>query len=101
VVVRVNSELVGRLEDRAGRRLERRSLRMLAVEALGPLTALGGLVWAVAQPYRIAFLHPEDKGFYDFLVQPPLLVIGVGAFFSLVIARGLLRDLEEDDGTPG
>jgi hypothetical protein len=97
----VSSELVGRLEQRAGRRLDRRALRVLAIEALGPLTALGGVVWAIAQPYRIAFLHPEGKGFYDFLVQPPLLVIGVGAFFSLVIARGLLRDLREDDGAAG
>jgi hypothetical protein len=97
----VSSELVGRLEQRAGRRLDRRALRVLAVEALGPLTALGGVVWAIAQPYRVTFLHPEGKGFYDFLVQPPLLVIGVGAFFSLVIARGLLRDLREDDGAAG
>jgi hypothetical protein len=97
----VSSELVGRLEQRAGRRLDRTALRILAIEALGPLTALAGVVWAIAQPYRITFLHPEGKGFYDFLVQPPLLVIGVGAFFSLVIARGLLRDLREDDGPAG
>ncbi|HEY7730418.1 MAG TPA: hypothetical protein VH950_05900 [Gaiellaceae bacterium] len=97
----MSSELVGRLEQRAGRRLDRTALRILAIEALGPLTALAGVVWAIAQPYRITFLHPEGKGFYDFLVQPPLLVIGVGAFFSLVIARGLLRDLREDDGPAG
>jgi hypothetical protein len=100
-VVKVSSELVGRLEQRAGRRLDRRALRILAIEALGPLTALAGVVWAIAQPYRITFLHPEGKGFYDFLVQPPLLVMGVGAFFSLVIARGLLSDLREDDGPAG
>ena len=96
----MNSEFVGRLE-RVGRRAERRQLRVLAIEALGPLTILAGLVWAVAQPYRIVFLSPEGKGFYDFLVQPPLLVIAVGAVFSLVVARGLLRDLEEAGGAEG
>ena len=39
---------------------------------------LGGLVWAVAQPYRIVFLDPDGKGLYDYLVQPPLLVALVG-----------------------
>jgi hypothetical protein len=97
---RMNSEFVGRLE-RVGRRAERRQLRVLAIEALGPLTILAGLVWAVAQPYRIVFLSPEGKGFYDFLVQPPLLVVAVGAVFSLVVARGLLRDLEEAGGAEG
>jgi hypothetical protein len=93
----VNTELVGRLE-RAVRRTERPQSRALAVQAIGPITVLAGLVWAVAQPYRIAFLHREGKGFYDFLVQPPLLVVAVGVFFALVIAPGLLRDLEEDGG---
>jgi hypothetical protein len=97
----MNSELVGRLGERGRTRVERRTLRGLAIESIGPLTVLAGLVWAIAQPYRIAFLHPEDKGFYDFLVQPPLLVAGVGVFFSLAIARGLLRDLREADGTEG
>jgi hypothetical protein len=97
----MSSELVGRLEDRRRSRVDRRTLRALAVEAIGPLTVLAGFVWAIAQPYRIAFLHPEGKDAYDYLVQPPLLVIGVGVFFSLVIARGLLRDLREADDTAG
>lgn len=68
--------------------------RILAVKLLGPLTILGGIVWAVAQPYRIAFLHPHGKGLWDFLVQPPLLVVLVGVMFALLIAPGLVRDLE-------
>lgn len=96
----MNTELVGRLE-RAVRRAERPQFRALAVQALGPITVLAGLVWAVAQPYRITFLHREGKGFYDFLVQPPLLVVAVGVFFALAIAPGLLRDLEEADGPAG
>lgn len=66
---------------------------MVAIELIGPLTMLGGLVWAVAQPYRLAILHPAGKGFYDWLVEPPLLVIGVGIVFAMVIAPGILDDL--------
>ena len=90
----MSSEIVGPL-DRASERetVERLSLRAYAVESLGPITILGGVVWAIFQPYRIVFLHREGKGFYDYLVQPPLLVIGVGLLFALVIAPGLLDDL--------
>jgi hypothetical protein len=50
-------------------------------------------VWAIFQPYRLVFFDHAGKGFYDYLVQPPLLVIGVGLLFALVIAPGLLDDL--------
>jgi len=90
----VSSEIVGPRERAPDREaVTRRSGREFAVEALGPLTILGGTVWAILQPYRIAFLHPADRGFYDYLIQAPLLVIGVGLFFALVIAPGLLDDL--------
>lgn len=85
----MNSELVSQLEERA----ERRTLRMVAIEALGPLTMLGGVVWAIAQPYRVALFHPAGKGFYDWLVEPPLLVVGVGVLFAAVIVPGILDDL--------
>jgi len=89
-----------------GKRLERRAPvaarhqgRALAVLLLGPITMVGGLIWAVAQPYRIAFLYPNGKGLYDYLVQPPLLVALVGFVFMVWIAPGLAEDLElEDDG---
>jgi len=85
----MSSEFVSQLEERA----ERRTLRMVAIEALGPLTMLGGVVWAIAQPYRVALFHPAGKGFYDWLVQPPLLVVGVGLLFAAVIVPGILEDL--------
>ncbi len=90
----MSSEIVGPLE-RASEREKFRypSRRALAVESLGPVTILGGIVWAIFQPYRIVFLDPVGKGFYDYLVQPPLLVIGVGLLFSLAIAPGLIDDL--------
>ena len=96
----VSSEIVGPL-DRASERetVERLSLRAYAVESLGPITILGGVVWAIFQPYRIVFLHREGKGFYDYLVQPPLLVIGVGLLFALAIAPGLIEDLRSARGT--
>lgn len=59
-----------------------------------------GLVWAIAQPYRIAFLYPEGKGAYDFLVQPPLLVVLVGLLYLLLVAPGLVEDLEREDDGP-
>jgi hypothetical protein len=74
--------------------MRRRPARVLAVQLLGPLTAIGGLVWAVAQPYRIVFLDRVDRGLYDYLVQPPLLVVAVGLLFALAIAPGLVEDLE-------
>ena len=92
----MSSELVGQLERSVARRRSiRRPLRELAIESLGLVTILAGLVWAVAQPYRIAFLDPEGKGFYDFVAQPPLLVVLVGLIFAIGVAPGLLKDLRE------
>ena len=100
---RVSSEIATSILERAARRrsgVTRRQVRALAVQLLGPLTMLSGLVWAVAQPYRIAFLSPDGKGVYDYLVQPPLLVCLVGLAFSILIAPGLVEDLERGDRGP-
>lgn len=78
----------------------RRQRRVVAILLLGPVTMFGGLVWAIAQPYRLAFLNPDGKGAYDYLVQPPLLVAFVGLVFMVLIAPGLAEDLERDgDGS--
>jgi hypothetical protein len=74
-----------------------RDNRARLISVLGPLTSLGGVVWAFAQPYRLTFLHPTEQGFWWLFVEPPLLVIVAGVAFSLLIARPLLADLEEDD----
>ena len=73
----------------------RRGFRVLAIEALGPLTMLGGIVWAFAQPYRVTFFYPDGKGIWEWLVQPPLLVVLVGLLFSLAVAPGVVDDLEQ------
>jgi len=70
-------------------------MRLLAVEALGPLTVIGGTVWALAQPYRVTVSYPQGTCAWDWLVQPPLLVVLVGLLFALVVAPGLVDDLEQ------
>ena len=92
----MSSEIVGSFKRATEREeVSRRSARVFAIESLGPLTILGGIVWAILQPYRVVFFHPAGKGFYDYLVQPPVLVIGVGLLFALVIAPGLIEDLRD------
>jgi hypothetical protein len=94
----VNSEIatsIPREDARPG--ASRRPWRTLAVQLLGPLTILGGLVWAVAQPYRIVFLDRDGQGLYDYLFQPPLLVVLVGTVFAVLIAPGLVEDLEAEE----
>jgi hypothetical protein len=100
----VNSEVatsIPREDTRQG--AARRPWKTVAVQLLGPLTILGGLVWAVAQPYRIVFLDRDGQGLYDYLLQPPLLVVLVGIVFTLLIAPGLVEDLEAEEqrGTAG
>jgi hypothetical protein len=73
----------------------RRSARARAVSALGPLTILGGFAWAILQPYRVTLLHPHGQGIWWLVVEPPLLVVAVGLVFALLVAPGLIEDLEE------
>jgi hypothetical protein len=90
----VNELVTSRANPAEQARTLRRGFRILAVEALGPITVLGGIVWAFAQPYRVTFFYPEGKGFWDWAVQPPLLVVLVGLLFALVVAPGIVDDLE-------
>jgi hypothetical protein len=92
----VNAELVSELEVPL-----RRSARARIVSALGPLTALAGVIWAILQPYRLTVLHPHGQGFWWLFVEPPLLVIAVGLLFYFVVLPGLLEDLEEGRAAPG
>jgi hypothetical protein len=75
-----------------------RTARARIVAALGPLTMLGGVVWAFLQPYRLTILHPHGQGFWWLLVQPPLLAIAAGVAFALLVAPGLIEDLEAEEG---
>jgi len=88
----MSSQVATRFEERTARP----PLRPFVVQALGPVTVLAGLVWSVFQPYRITLLHPAGKGVWDLLVEPPLLVVAVGLLFALLVAPGLLDDLDAD-----
>ena len=72
------------------------SRRIRLVSLIGPLTALSGLVWAIVQPERLTILHPHGETFWWLAVEPPLLVMLAGALFHLLVARGLLDDLEDE-----
>ena len=75
--------------------VERRPWRALAVQLLGPLTIIGGVVWGVAQPYRVLILDRGRGGdLYDYVFQGPLLVILVGLAFTFLVAPGLVADLD-------
>jgi hypothetical protein len=86
----MNAELISELEAP-----RHRTWRARAVATIGPLTALGGIVWALAQPYRVTLLHPHGQGFWWLFVEPPLLVMAVGLLFHFVVLPGLLEDLEQ------
>jgi hypothetical protein len=90
----VSAELVSELDVP-----EQRSGRARFVSALGPLTALAGVIWAIVQPYRLTILHPHDQTFWWLVVEPPLLVVAVGLFFYFAVLPGLLADLEEARAT--
>ena len=92
----MNAELVSELKAP----LQRAATRARIVSALGPVTMLGGIVWALVQPYRITLLHPHGQGFWWLFVEPPLLVIAVGLFFYFAVVPGLLEDLEEEHAAP-
>jgi ABC-type polysaccharide/polyol phosphate export permease len=72
-----------------------RTARARLVWALGPATMLAGVAWAFLQPYRITLLHPHGQGFWWLAIEPPLLVVAAGIVFALLVAPGVIEDLEE------
>jgi len=74
------------------------SPRARIVLALGPLTSVAGIVWAVAQPWRLTLLHPHGQGFWWLLSEPPLYVVLAGLLFRFVLAPGIASDLEQEPG---
>jgi len=82
-----------RIDERA-----RVSPRARIVLALGPLTSVAGIVWAVAQPWRLTLLHPHGQGFWWLLSEPPLYVVLAGLLFRFVLAPGIASDLEQEPG---
>jgi hypothetical protein len=81
------------ISERVGTRSRTAQARLIGV--LGPLAMLGGVAWGFLQPYRLTLLHPHGQGFWWLFVEPPLLVVAVGVVFALLVAPGLIEDLEE------
>ena len=88
----MESPLVSRLPATVAR-----TARMRIVSSIGPTVVAAGFVWAILQPYRVTLLHPRGQGLWWLLIEPPLLVVGAGIVFALLVARPLLSDLEEHD----
>jgi len=76
---------------------ERVATRARVVLAIGPVASLAGVVWAVAQPWRLTLLHPMGQGFWWLFSEPPLYVVLVGLLFRFVVAPGIVADLEENE----
>jgi hypothetical protein len=83
------------IQERVATRSRTARARIIAV--IGPLTMLAGVLWAFLQPYRLTILHPHGEGFWWLFVQPPLLVIAVGVVFALLVAPGVIEDLEAEE----
>jgi hypothetical protein len=92
----VSADIAHRLQGELEReRTASRSARVRVVLAMGPVTALAGVAWALVQPWRLTLLHPFGQGFWWLLAEPPLYVVLVGVLFRLLIAPGLVEDIEE------
>ena len=74
------------------------STRARIVALLGPLTVVGGIIWAIVQPSRLTLLHPYHQGFWWLVIEAPLLVVFAGVAFAVFVARPLVAELEGDDG---
>jgi len=91
----MSAELVTELQAKDRRATRAATWRLRIVLALGPVTVLIGLAWALVQPYRLTFIHPHGQSFWWLFSEPPLYVVLVGVLFRLLIAPGLVKDLEE------
>jgi hypothetical protein len=81
--------------EREGIATAARSIRARIVLAIGPVAAIGGLAWALLQPWRLTLLHPYGQGFWWLFAEPPLYVVLVGVLFRMLIAPGLVEDIED------
>ena len=82
----------------AGRLTRTTTWRARLIGWLGPSTAVAGIVWAIAQPYRITLLHPHGQGFWWLVAEPPIWVVLVGLLFAWLVAPGLIEDLDAAEG---
>jgi hypothetical protein len=69
-------------------------LRARVVLALGPAASLAGVAWALVQPWRLTLLHPHGQGVWWLLGEAPLYVVLVGVLFRVMLAPGIVEDLQ-------
>jgi hypothetical protein len=93
----VSADLAHDLQAKTKERTAPLVLRARLVLALGPATSLAGVVWALVQPWRLTLLHPHGQGIWWLLGQPPLYVVLVGALFRVLLAPGIVEDLEANE----
>ena len=77
----MSADIAHELKRHDGDELEQarsRTLRARIVLALGPAAMVGGIVWAVLQPWRLTLLHPHGQGFWWLVSEAPLYPILVG-----------------------
>jgi hypothetical protein len=92
----MSAELVTELQAKERGATRAATWRIRIVLTLGPLTVLAGLAWALVQPYRLTLIHPHGQGFWWLFSEAPLYVVLVGVLFRLLIAPGLVKDLEAE-----
>lgn len=92
----MSADLAHELQVRQEGRTAPLALRARLVLALGPATALGGVAWAVVQPWRLTLLHPSGQGFWWLVGQPPLYVVLAGLLFRLLLAPGIVEDIASE-----
>ena len=78
-------------------RTRREDRRIQILSFVGPATSAAGVIWAILQPYRVTLFHPRGQSFWWLVAEGPLLVVGAGVIFALLVARPLLTDLEQGD----
>ena len=89
----MSADIAHDLQGKMSERLAPLTLRARVVLAIGPAAALGGLVWALVQPWRLTLLHPHGQGIWWLLGESPLYVVAVGVLFRLLLAPSIVDDL--------
>ena len=89
----MSADIAHDLQGNTSERAESLALRARVVLAIGPAAALGGLVWALVQPWRLTLLHPHGQGIWWLLGESPLYVVAVGVLFRLLLAPSIVDDL--------
>jgi hypothetical protein len=90
----MSADLAHDLKRKTSERAAPLPLRARAVLALGPTASFGGVVWALVQPWRLTLLHPHGQTVWWLLGESPLYVVVVGVLFRVLLAPGIVEDLQ-------